>query len=110
MSSININQLKSLMVSAAKQELSEDWPEVKLYAESEAKKIAETVKMLAALSAAGKISKSAAKLHLRIQKNAARTVLLAVEGLTLLTVESAINAAIRAIKKVVNEGIGFSLI
>lgn len=108
--SINAAKLKDTMVAAVKDELAEQWPGIKDYAETEAKKIAETIKMIGKMVAAGKLKKSAAKLHIRIQKNAARTVLLTIEGLGLLAVENAINAAIRAIRKMVNDALGFALI
>lgn len=108
--SINVSQLRRAMVSAAKDELGDKWPEIKIYAESEAKKIAETIKMIAKLTKDGDLSPGAARLHLRIQKNAARTVLLTVEGLGLLAVESAINAAVRAVKETVNTALNFKLI
>jgi len=108
--SVKIRELKTLMVSAAKRELLDEWPDVKAYAETESKKIAETIKMIGTLTAQGKMSKAAAKLHLRIQRNAARTVLLTVEGMSLLAVEAAINAAIQSIRDVVNDALGFALI
>ena len=108
--SINVSQLARQMVGAAKTELTDEWPEIKQYAEAEARKIAETIKMIGRLHAQGKITKKAAKLHLRIQKNAAVTVLLTVEGLGLLAVENAINAAVKAIRQAVNTAVGFSLV
>jgi hypothetical protein len=108
--SLNVSQLRRAMVNAAKDELGDKWPEIKVYAESEAKKIAETIKMIAKLTKDGDISISAARLHLNIQKNAARTVLLTVEGLGLLAVEAAVNAAVRAIRETVNTALGFALI
>lgn len=108
--SINVSQLTAQMVGAAKGELTDQWPEIKQYAEAEARKIAETIKMIAKLHAQGSISKKAARLHLRIQKNAAVTVLLTVEGLGILAVENAINAAVRAVKEAVNTALGFALL
>ena len=110
MASINVSQLTKQIRDAAKGELIDKWPEVKDYASTEAKKIAETIKMIAAMTATGRMSKKAAKIHLRIQKNAATTVLLTVEGLSLIAVENTVNAAIRAIKDTVNTGVGFKLI
>ena len=108
--SVNVTQLTRDMVAAAKGELSDEWPEIKMYAEAEARKIAETIKMVGKLYAQGKITAAAAKLHLKIQRNAARMVLLTVEGLGILAVEKAINAAVRAIKDSVNAAVGFVLI
>jgi hypothetical protein len=107
---INTSQLKGLMVHAAKQEVGDAWPEIRLYAESEARKIAETIKMIGKLAEQQKITPTGARLHLRIQKNAAMTVLLTVEGMSLLAVENMINATIRAIRDSVNSSVPFALI
>jgi hypothetical protein len=45
-----------------------------------------------------------------MQKNSALAVLLTVQGLGLLTVESAINAALGAVKETVNTALGFLLL
>lgn len=110
MAKINVSQLTKQIKDAAKGELTESWPEIKDYVNAESKKIAETVKMISIMTAAGKMTQKEAKIHLRIQKNAATTVLLTVEGLGLLAVENAVNAAIKAINDVVNQAVGFKLI
>ena len=108
--SINVSQLAKQIKDAARVELTDQWPDIKDYASTESKKIAETIKMIAKMTAAGTMSQKAAKIHLRIQKNAATTVLLTVEGLGLLAVENAVNASIRAIQDSVNTAVGFKLI
>ncbi|MDH3647539.1 MAG: hypothetical protein OER80_12285 [Gammaproteobacteria bacterium] len=110
MAKINVATLTKQIRDAAKGELTDKWPEIKDYANTEAKKIAETIKMISIMTAAGKMSQKAAKIHLRIQKNAATTVLLTVEGLGLIAVENAINAAVRVIQDTVNKAVGFRLI
>ena len=45
-----------------------------------------------------------------MQKNASRSVLLTVEGLGILAVEEAINAALDVIKGAANKAIGFALL
>ncbi len=108
--SISVSELTSTIVNAAKGELEDHWPEIKEYAKAEARKMAESIKMIGKLTAQGRMSPAAAKIHLRIQKNATSSVLLTIEGLGLLTVEKAINASINAIKDIVNTGVGFKLI
>jgi hypothetical protein len=98
------------MSDAAREVLDESWPDVKEYARSEFKKIAESIAMIARLRAAGKISAKKARLHLDIQKNASRMVLLTVEGLGILTVERAINAALGVVRDTVNTAVGFALL
>jgi hypothetical protein len=98
------------MVEAAKGKLKEQWPEVKEFARAEAKKTAETLAMIERLTLAGQINLRQAKALLSMQKNSALAVLLTVEGLGLLTVESAINAALASVRDTVNTALGFVLI
>ncbi len=60
------------------------------------------------LHLSGQITEEQARLHLDIQKNASRTVLLTVEGLGLLAAEQAINA--RVVRDSVNTALDFVLI
>ena len=60
--------------------------------------------------AAGQINQAQAVLLLDMQKSASRSVLLALQGLALLAVEAAINAALGVVKTAVNTAIGFALI
>lgn len=107
---IDAKQLVKTMLGAASTELKEAWPEVKEFAESEAQKIASDILMIEKLHLAGRISKKRARLHLQIQKNASKTVLLTIKGMGLIAVEEAINATVRAIREPVNAAIGFALI
>lgn len=90
--------------------IEEEVPDVKEYAESEFRKIGESVALIEKLKKAGKITEEQARIHLEIQKNAARTVLLTLEGLGAVIVERAINAAIGAVRKTVNSALGWKLI
>jgi len=51
-----------------------------------------------------------AKLQLDIQKQAARSILLTIDGLGALAVEAAINTALSVAKDAVNSALGFVLI
>lgn len=108
--SLNGEQLGKDIINALKAVLSAKWPEIKTYGEAEGKKLAQTLIMIEALKASGKINEEQAALHLEMQKNATRTVLLTFEGLGLLIVEAAINAALDVVKDSVNKAIGFSLL
>jgi hypothetical protein len=110
MASINSAQIAKAMASAMKAELSDKWPDVRIYAESEAKKLAQSVKMIESLVQKGQITAEQAALHLQIQKNASRMAMLTLEDLGLLAVEGAINAALAAVKSVVNQAIGIALL
>lgn len=86
------------------------WPDAKEYGETEAKKLAQTLVMIGTLKATGKINKEQAELHLEMQKNATRMVLMTIEGLGILAAEGAINSALNAVKDTVNKEIGFTLL
>jgi len=98
------------MLAAAKGEVAEKWPEVKIYAEAEAKKLAQTLVMIEKLKVSGRITKKQADILLDMQKQTSRVVLLTIEGLSLLAAEAAVNAAIKSIRDAVNDGIGWKLI
>lgn len=108
--SLNTSKLAEDMLNAFKQVLSEKWPEIEVYAESETKNLAESLAKIEKLKLAGKINEEQAKLQLGIQKNAAQTVLLTIEGLEELAVEQALNATFKAVKDAVNAAVGFVLL
>lgn len=108
--SINTEQLIEKMLDAAKGVFEDKWPETKEYAESEVKIFAERFATIARLRAAGAISEKRAKNHVEFQKEAWETVLLAVAGLNQLLIEEALNAALAAVKDVVNTAVGFVLL
>ena len=107
---INVSDLSKKMLAASKTVLKDKWPDIKEYAESETKKLAQTVAMIQKLHLTGKITKKQAKLHLDIQKNSMRIVLLAIEGMGVLLVENAINAALSVVKDTVNSALNFKLL
>jgi hypothetical protein len=108
--SLNVSELAGRMLGAAQEALSAKWPEIKDYAEGETQKLAQSLVTIEKLHLSGQITEEQARLHLDIQKNASRTVLLTVEGLGLLAVEQAINAALRVVKDTVNTALGFVLV
>ncbi|TCJ12325.1 hypothetical protein EZJ19_12355 [Parasulfuritortus cantonensis] len=108
--SLNSTQLGKNILAAFKTVFAKKWPEIKEYGQAEAKKLAQTLVMIEALKAAGKINEEQARLHLEIQKNATRTVMLTLEGLGILAVEAALNAGLATIKDAVNTAVGFTLV
>ena len=108
--SLDVGEIVSKMRVAFKGKLSDKWPEIKDYAEAESKKLAVNFAMIEKLKLSGEITEEQVKLHHAIQRNATRSVLLTVEGLGLIAVEQAMNAAMDALKQTVNEAIGFSLV
>lgn len=107
---LNVSALAKDMLNAAKPVLQKFWKEAKPYAEKESKAFVQNLAMIAKLKLEGKITKEEALLHIQIQKNSYRTVLLAVEGLGLIAVEGALNAAIGVISTAVNKAIGWNLL
>jgi hypothetical protein len=107
---LDVGELVKKMFEAFENSLAEKWPEVKDYAEAEAKKLAESLIMIEKLVISGQITEEQAKLHFQIQRNATRMVLLTIEGLGIIAVEQAINAALDVLKDTVNTALDFSLL
>ena len=107
---LNVSEIAKEMAAALIGTLQDKAPEIKRYAESESKKFAQTFIMIEKLLQAGTIDEAEARLHLEIQKNATRMVLLTIEGLGALAVERAMTAALDGVKKTVNAAIGLSLL
>ncbi|MGF1729495.1 hypothetical protein [Photobacterium kasasachensis] len=108
--SLDVGNLASKMFEVFKDSLSENWPDVKDYALVESKKLAENFAMIEKLKVTGEITEEQAILHHDIQRNATRTVLLTIQGLGLLAVEQAINAAMSVVKDTVNGALDFALL
>lgn len=107
---LKASELARSMMGAAKVQLAERWPELKEYAEAEARKLAQTLVMIERLKLAGKINRRQAELLLDIQRNTSRSVILTIEGLGLLAAESAVNAALGSIADTVNGALGWRLL
>lgn len=107
---IDVTLLIKEMTEAVKKVLKASWKEVKPFAELQLKSFAENIQLIAVLKAKGKINEEKAKLHLAIQKESARTVLLSIEGIGIVTAENAINAALKVIQTTVNNSIGWALL
>ena len=108
--SLDTSALAEQLRGVLKGELRTFWPEIKEYAKTESLKLAQTLAMIETLRSLGKLSPQQAELHLQIQKNAMRSVLLTVEGLGLLAAEQAINQALALVKDQVNAAVGFALL
>lgn len=74
------------------------------------KALAENIQLLGQLKFERKVSVEQAKHYLEIQKSSVRIVLLTIEGLGILAVETAINAALDVIKSKVNTALGWSIL
>lgn len=107
---INVNDLVAKMLEAFKENLTQSWPDIRDYAETELRGLAEGVALIERLRAANSIDDEQAKLLLEMKKNTAKIVLLSLEGLGILAVEQAMNAALKSIKESVNKALNFSLL
>ena len=107
---IDVSKLAENMFGAARGVFAKKWPEVEEYAKMEFKKIAESIAAIERMKLTGMITEEQARLHLDIQKNATRNVFLALEGLGILIVEQAINAALGIVKDTVNSALGWTII
>jgi 23S rRNA pseudoU1915 N3-methylase RlmH len=107
---IELTEILTSMLNIAKANLKKYWAEAGPYAEMEFKKIALSIVTIEKMKLEGTITEEQARLHLDIQKNSARAVLLTIEGLGIIAVERTINAALAAVKEVVNKAIGWPLL
>jgi signal transduction protein with GAF and PtsI domain len=109
MSGIDIETVAAQAAQKMLQVLSGTGKEVVGYAEAEAKKLATSASEIALLLASGQITEEEAKLHLDIQKHASRAVLMAIEGISILGAEQAINAALSIIGDAIHTATGLTL-
>ncbi|EMP56423.1 hypothetical protein MSNKSG1_05733 [Marinobacter santoriniensis NKSG1] len=110
MSNIDVHQILPGMIAAAKGVFDEKWPIIKDYAEAELEKLARTLAQIEALKLSGQISDAEASMLFEMQKNTARAVMLTLQGMSLLLVEGAINAALAAVKDTINTALGFTFL
>lgn len=108
--SINTAEIIEKMLFATKEVFDDKWPEIKDYTKAEVSQFAKRFVEIEKLRKTDGISEERAKSHIEFQKEAWKTVLLAVEGLSLLLIEQAISAALNAIKDIVNTALGFTLL
>jgi subtilase family serine protease len=107
---LDVGTLASQMLGAALPILEKDADDAESFAKVEFTKIAQTIVSIGEQLSAGQINQQQATLLLDMQTSASRNVLLALEGLALLAVEAAINAALSVVKTAVNTALGFVLI
>ena len=107
---LDVGTLASQMLGAALPILKKDAADAESFAKVEFTKIAQTIVSIGEQLAAGQINSQQAGLLLDMQTSASRNVLLALQGLALLAVEAAINAALNVVKAAVNTALGVALI
>lgn len=98
------------MLSASKQVLKKEWKNVAPITELQVKNIIHNIEQIAELKLKGKINEQQAKIHLTIQKESFKTILLSFEGIGIITAEKAINAALSVARNTINKAIGWKLL
>ena len=107
---LDVEALADNMLAAALPVLKKGAQDAESFAKTEFAKVAKTIVSIGEQVVAGQINQQQAGLLLEMQTNASRSVLLCLEGLALLTVEEAINAALAVVKTAVNTALKFPLI
>lgn len=110
MANLDVQQVFAGMVGAAQGVFGQKWPVIQDYAEAEFDKLARTFAQIEKLTLSGQINAAEASVLFEMQKNTARAVMLALEGMSLALVEGAINAALAVVSNTVNTALGFALI
>src|SRR5579864_6283360 len=95
---LDVGTLAAQMLGAALPILKKDAQDAESFAKMEFTKIAQTIVSIGEQVALGQINPQQAGLLLEMQTSASRNVLLCLQGLALLTVEEAINAALDVVK------------
>ncbi len=107
---IDVKALGRDMGKAAATSLKGNGREATEFAKSEARKLADTLELIAKGVARGEISPERAELLLSMQRHASKSVLLAIEGIGILAAERAVNAALGVARDAVNRAVGFPLV
>lgn len=110
MSKIDFSSVLNEMIGAAKNSLADKWPEVEELGTSSFKSLAQGLVDIEVMRLNGKITEEQARLLLDMNRSTLKIVLLSIEGIGLVAVEEAINAALNAVKDVVNTAVGFALL
>lgn len=99
---VPVSELGEIMVGAARTDVARRWPQMAALADLELRRLAQALVDVAGLLASGAINEPRARQIVHIHQLAARSVLLTVEDIGLVTAEQAIHAGIRAAAAEVN--------
>ena len=107
---LDIGTIGDDMVAAASAALGKDWNAARTYAVPEFKRLAAVLTGIAEQTATGELTLAEARALLQIHQNTTRNVILAVQGLGLLAVENAVNAALGVVRDAINTAAGGILV
>jgi Asp-tRNA(Asn)/Glu-tRNA(Gln) amidotransferase B subunit len=107
---LSIASLAAAMLDAVKASLDKDWPKARDFAKPELQRLARSMADIVRLIGEGKVTNQQAKALLEIHRNTSQIVLLTIEGLGIIAVQNALNAAVDAVRTVINRAAGFALL
>jgi hypothetical protein len=110
MADLSVSDLVTDMLGAVKASLGKDFSKAKAFAKPEMQRLAQSLVDIAKLVATKKVNQQQARSLLAIHRNTTQTVLLTIEGLGVIAVENALNAAFDVIRTTVNSVVKFALI
>ena len=108
--SLDVERIGLAMIDAARAEVEGRWPQLRALAEVELRALAHSLIGVAQLLADGEIEETHARQLVHMHQIAARTVLLSIHGIALLTAERAIHAGVRAAAKAINGVVKLTLL
>ncbi len=109
MHSLDLNGIINDSVAFAQKELGATYKKLKPYAEAEFTRFAENAARLAQLKLQGRISDAELKTRLQLQQHALATVLLAIQGISLIMAEKIVNGVLNIVAKALRSALNISL-
>ena len=110
MPDLSVPDLARDMLAAVKVSLGKDFSKAKNFARPELQRLARSLADIGKLVVSGKVTKQQARSLVEIHRNTTKMVLLTIEGLGIIAVENALNAAFKVIRDTVNAVVKFPLI
>ncbi len=110
MANIDITKVATDMLNAAKGVLTAQWATVEPFAKLQFKQLAQNLELIIGLKLSGKITEEQTQLLLSMHQHSQIILLTSLQGISIVTAENAINAALSVAKDAVNTAIGFPLI
>jgi uncharacterized protein (DUF305 family) len=110
MPDIDIGEVALRMLEAARGELKDRWPEARRFAESEARKFAQSMAEIKVWKEQGEITEEQAQALSRLHQRSMKMVFTALEGISLAMAEKAVNAALDVVRNTINTAIGWAII
>lgn len=106
----DLGALLSDMIDATQRTITANWSGLKPFVESESRHILESIRLIAGLKEKGSITEEQAALHMEIQLETYKSLLLTVQGIRKVQAENAVNAGLGVIRDTVNRLLGWALL